>query len=26
MVGNYVWFDDNHNGLQEPTEMGVEGV
>ncbi len=26
VVGNSVWFDDNHNGLQDATEAGVPGV
>ncbi len=25
-VGNYVWFDDNLNGLQDGNEAGVPGV
>ena len=25
-VGDYVWFDANEDGLQDPTETGVEGV
>ncbi len=25
-VGDYVWFDDNHNGLQDGNENGVAGV
>jgi protocatechuate 3,4-dioxygenase beta subunit len=25
-VGNYVWFDTNKNGLQDPTEQGISGV
>lgn len=25
-LGNYVWFDANANGLQDPTEVGVAGV
>lgn len=25
-VGDYVWFDDNSNGLQDGTEAGVPGV
>jgi hypothetical protein len=26
IVGNRVWFDDNHDGVQQPTEAGVESV
>jgi len=25
-LGNYVWYDDNHNGLQERNESGVANV
>jgi len=25
-VGDYVWFDLNHNGVQDPSETGVPGV
>ncbi|MFN8445053.1 MAG: SdrD B-like domain-containing protein [Caldilineaceae bacterium] len=25
-VGDYVWFDDNHNGIQDNTESGVANV
>ena len=25
-IGDYVWFDDNQNGIQEDNEMPVEGV
>ncbi|MFM2385245.1 MAG: hypothetical protein RL660_2 [Bacteroidota bacterium] len=25
-LGNYVWYDDNQNGLQDATEKGVPGV
>lgn len=25
-MGDYVWFDDNYNGVQEVTELPVEGV
>ena len=25
-IGNYVWIDDNHDGIQDATEVGVEGV
>ncbi len=25
-LGNYVWYDDNHDGVQDPTEHGVAGI
>lgn len=25
-IGNYVWYDENHNGFQDDNEAGVEGV
>ena len=25
-VGNFVWFDDNHNGIQDAGEAGMNGV
>ncbi|MEO0775300.1 MAG: SdrD B-like domain-containing protein [Bacteroidota bacterium] len=25
-LGDFVWFDENHNGIQDPDEVGVEGV
>ncbi len=25
-IGDYVWFDENENGIQDDGEMGVEGV
>ncbi len=25
-IGNYVWFDDNQNGIQDPSENPVSGV
>ena len=25
-IGDYVWWDENHNGAQDPDEIGVEGV
>ncbi len=25
-VGDYVWFDSNRNGIQDPTEKGIAGV
>jgi protocatechuate 3,4-dioxygenase beta subunit len=25
-LGNYVWYDDNNNGIQDATEKGVPGV
>ena len=25
-VGDYVWFDTNYDGIQDPTEVGVNGV
>lgn len=25
-LGNYVWFDDNHNGLQDSSEVGIADV
>ncbi|BCG63942.1 MAG: hypothetical protein methR_P1692 [Methyloprofundus sp.] len=25
-IGNYVWFDENRNGIQDPGEAGIEGV
>ncbi|MBD3825212.1 MAG: hypothetical protein IE916_12020, partial [Epsilonproteobacteria bacterium] len=26
IIGDTVWFDDNHDGIQDPTEKGVYGV
>ncbi|MGL5041501.1 MAG: SdrD B-like domain-containing protein, partial [Culicoidibacterales bacterium] len=26
MIGDYVWFDANENGLQDVTEVGVKGI
>lgn len=26
MIGNYVWYDQNRNGIQDFTEKGIEGV
>lgn len=26
MIGDYVWFDENENGIQDPDERGLEGV
>jgi hypothetical protein len=25
-LGNFVWFDENDNGVQDPTEKGVDGI
>ncbi|MCB0521638.1 MAG: T9SS type A sorting domain-containing protein [Saprospiraceae bacterium] len=25
-IGDYVWFDQNHDGIQDPTESGISGV
>jgi len=25
-LGNYVWFDDNGDGIQDPSEEGIDGV
>ncbi len=25
-IGDFVWYDDNHDGLQNPGELGVSGV
>lgn len=25
-IGDYVWDDENQNGIQDPTEVGVEGI
>ncbi|MCX6209932.1 MAG: hypothetical protein NTZ59_10685, partial [Bacteroidetes bacterium] len=25
-IGNYVWYDANANGVQDPTETGIQGV
>ena len=25
-IGNFVWFDINNNGIQDPLELGIEGV
>jgi serine-aspartate repeat-containing protein C/D/E len=25
-VGNYVWYDNNQNGIQDPGETGISGV
>ncbi len=25
-IGNFVWFDANNNGMQDPSELGVPGV
>ncbi|MEM6696938.1 MAG: SdrD B-like domain-containing protein, partial [Bacteroidota bacterium] len=26
LIGDYVWFDDNRDGVQDPDEEGIEGV
>jgi protocatechuate 3,4-dioxygenase beta subunit len=26
MLGNYVWFDANQDGIQDPTEEGISGI
>jgi len=26
MIGNYVWYDANQNGIQDPTEVGIDNV
>lgn len=25
-IGDYIWYDGNHNGIQEPAETGITGV
>ncbi len=25
-LGNFIWYDNNHNGIQDSDESGVEGV